>query len=134
MKKTYRGSCHCKAVRFEADLDLMQGTGRCNCSYCAKVRSWGILLEPADFRLLAGEDTLADYQFNSRSAHHHFCRICGVKTHTRGDIPEIGGAFVSLSVAAIDDIPAGILATLPVGYADGRNDNWQNAPAVTAHL
>lgn len=48
MLKTYRGSCPGGAVRFEADLDLSQGTYRCNGSICRRTRFW-----PPSFRARA---------------------------------------------------------------------------------
>ena len=79
--KTYSGSCHCAAVRFEADVDLSQGTVKCNCSSCTKARSWLVFASPDRFRLIAGADSQAVYQWTppGRAApnfHYHFCRNC----------------------------------------------------------
>ena len=126
MKQTYHGSCHCKAVTFEADIDLDQGTGKCNCTVCWKQRMWNAgQLKPQDFRLLSGEDMLADYGRSGDwgEGHHRFCSKCGIATH-----------YVSVHLAALDDLTVDDLVAAPVTYMDGLHDNWWNPPAETRHL
>lgn len=134
MKKTYHGSCHCGWLRFEADIDLEAGTGRCNCSMCAKQRAWNAVIKPQDFRLISGGDNLSDYQFGSKQGHHRFCKTCGLAPFGEGYVEAIGGAFVSINVACLDDITPEELAKVPVQYMDGRHDNWFNPPKVTSYL
>jgi hypothetical protein len=132
--RTYHGSCHCGAVRFESEIDLAAGTAKCNCSYCAKVRNWSVVLKPAAFRLLAGEDALAEYRFGTRRGRHRFCRTCGVHPFSQGHVEEIGGDFVSVQLGCLDDAAPEALAAAPVHVSNGRNNDWMHPPAITAHL
>ena len=136
MKKTYHGSCHCGAVRFEADIDLAQGTSKCNCSICTKARFWKAVVPAAAFRLIQGADRLSDYQFGGSTGagiHHFFCGRCGVKPFGRGHHEQLGGTFYAVNVACLDATDEE-LAEAPVVFQDGRHDNWQQAPAETRYL
>ena len=134
MMKTHQGSCHCGTVRFEAELDLASGTGKCNCSICTKKRSWSMIVKPEAFRLLSGGDNLGDYQFGTRSGHHRFCKTCGCAPFGDGHVPEIGGDYVGIAINCLDDVTDEELAAVPVHYANGRDNAWMEPPAVTAHL
>lgn len=138
MKKTYHGSCHCRAVTFEADIDLGRGTRRCNCTFCWKQRMWKAdPIEAGDFRLLIGENDLGDYAKSGDwgEGHHRFCRRCGIATHSHGRIEQMGGeAFVVVHLTALDDLPVEELLAAPITYIDGRHDDWENTPAETRHL
>lgn len=133
MIKTYHGGCHCGAVRFEADIDLILGTYRCNCSICSKTRFWPAVVKPEAFRLLQGESELTQYLFNTRRNRHYFCRHCGVRSFGIGESPEIG-PVVGVAVNCLDDAPPDELIAAKVTWCDGRHDNWQHAPAEVRHL
>jgi hypothetical protein len=134
MLKTYKGSCHCGAVKFEADIDLAQGTNKCNCTICTKTRNWNVIVKPGAFRLLSGEDAVSDYQFGSKAGHHLFCRNCGVRSFERGYVEQIGGDYISIKLASLDDVDPQELIAAPVKYANGRDNSWWTPPAETRHL
>jgi hypothetical protein len=134
MKKTYHGSCHCGAVAYEADIDLAEGTLKCNCSICAKDRFWQVAVKAEAFRLLRGEDALTEYLFNWRKNHHLFCRTCGTHSFGWAEDDERGDRFYAVKLSTLDDVDVAELTNAPVIHVDGRNDDFTQAPAETRHL
>jgi len=135
MLKTYSGSCHCGAVRFEAELDICTGTNKCNCSICTKMRLWSVKIRAEAFRLIDGESELTDYRGNNSVAHHVFCSHCGVRPFEWVDTPNMRGhKYYNINVACLDGVDIEELLAAPVIYHDGRNDNWGARPSETRHL
>ena len=76
----HTGGCHCGRVRFEVLAPARLEVADCNCSICARVGYLHYIVPKARFRLLRGEDALSTYTFNTGTAKHLFCSICGVKS------------------------------------------------------
>ena len=133
--KTYRGSCHCGRIKFEADIDWSVGTGKCNCTSCWKKRWWSVAVKPEGFRPLAGAEELSAYKPGASKGHRGFCKHCGVIPYGWVDKAEWNdGEYVSVNVAALDDLDPAELVTVPIKYMDGRADSWWTVPAETRHL
>ena len=79
---TLSGACQCGAVRFMARLPLgFASARRCTCSICRMRGAIAVTSTDKDFNIVEGAGQLATYQFNTRTAEHHFCRNCGIYTH-----------------------------------------------------
>jgi hypothetical protein len=132
MLKTYRGSCHCGTVKFEADLDLSQSSYRCNCSICRRTRFWPAVATPEGFRLLSGEAALTRYLFNTRKNHHFFCRVCGVRAFGVGTDTPVGKMY-GVNLGCLEDVSDEELSRVPITCVDGRNDRFA-PPEHFSHL
>ncbi len=76
------GACHCGTVRFHVRLtDGLRTARRCTCSYCRMRGAVAVSANLNDIAILAGEEALTLYQFNTNAAKHYFCSKCGIYTH-----------------------------------------------------
>lgn len=109
----YTGSCHCGAVQFEIDSDIEELT-TCDCSLCRKKNALMTAVHESKFKLIAGEDALGLYQWNTRVARHHFCTRCGIYTfHKKRSAPDHYG----INVMCLDGFDPGAVR---LRRADGK--------------
>ncbi|MGQ0672092.1 MAG: GFA family protein [Hyphomicrobium sp.] len=116
MSTNHTGGCHCGGVRFEATVDL-SNTITCNCSICRRAGTILTFTPQSSFRLLQGEDLLTDYQFASRTIHHVFCRVCGIRSFARGVMPD-GTPIAAINVRCLDGVDLDALSPAAV---DGKS-------------
>lgn len=78
----HRASCHCGAVVLELSLpDGIVDPRRCDCSMCRRRGAIAASVPLAGLKVVKGEGVLRLYQFNTMTARHYFCSVCGIYTH-----------------------------------------------------
>jgi hypothetical protein len=121
---TVSGGCHCRAVRFEADVAATVRLLACNCSMCAKTGFLHLIVPHDHFRLLGGESELSSYRFGTGAAQHLFCRTCGIRSFYQ---PRSHPESWSIDFRCLDE-GHGLVAEIEA--FDGRN--WDAARAALA--
>lgn len=120
------GGCHCGAVRYQALLADRVEAQDCTCSICVMTGFRHVIVPQSRFRLIAGEERLATYTFNTGAAKHLFCQVCGVKSFYR---PRSNPDGWSLNARCLD---AETAPALELSIFDGVN--WEQHAHSLSHL
>ncbi|GAB4293804.1 MAG: GFA family protein [Roseovarius sp.] len=107
-----RASCHCGAVELRVRLGPggLSGAQRCDCSFCRRRAAPNVSVALGDLELVRGADKLTLYQWNTGTARHWFCSVCGIYTHhrRRSNPNEYGvniGCLEGVNPADLEPIP-----------------------------
>ncbi len=114
----HAGGCHCGRVRFEVDAAAHIRAVECNCSMCSRFGFLHLIVPGNQFRLLKGHDTLTTYSFNTHTAKHLFCSVCGVKSFY---VPRSHPDGFSVNVRCLDK---GTVAGMDIEPFNGQE--WEN--------
>ena len=113
------GGCHCRAVRFEAEVPASICVLDCNCPICSMTGFRHLIVPHEDFTLVSGREKLSSYRFGTGAAEHLFCSICGVKSFYQ---PRSHPEAWSLNLNALDSTDG---RTITAEAFVGRN--WEKA-------
>ena len=83
---TFKGSCHCGAVRFEVDAEV-DHVRECDCSICRRRGTLNFRVPKSSLRLLTPWSALTLYQWGSMTARDYFCPTCGILPFRRPSDP-----------------------------------------------
>jgi hypothetical protein len=123
-KKLFHGSCHCGKIKFEANLDLTQGTSKCNCTFCRKNSYWSIRTTMEDFKLLEGYDSIVKYANNPHIGYYAFCNHCGTMPFGVSQKTDWTVEGASIKVSSLDDISIQEINSMPIKYYNGIDNSY----------
>ena len=119
MDKTlnHKSTCHCGAVELELTLpNGLEEIRRCDCSMCKRRGAIVASVTLDNLNVVKGSEKLSLYQFNTMTAKHYFCSVCGIYTHhQRRSNPNLYG----FNVACVEGVDLNSLGEVPV--MDGVN-------------
>ena len=110
----YQGSCHCGAVKFEAEGEIKQVMA-CNCSICSRKGSLLWFIPRDNFSLVSGNPST--YTFNKHFIRHRFCATCGIHPYAEA-ADRSGKPMAAINARCLEGVD---LAALPVKQFDGRS-------------
>lgn len=114
---THSGGCHCGRVRFEVQAPAEIEVLDCNCSICTKSGYLHLIVPAERFRLLSDMASLTSYEFNTGTARHLFCSVCGIKSFY---VPRSHPDGYSVNARCLD---AGTVTGMRTVACDGRD--WE---------
>lgn len=57
-----------------------------------------------------------------------------MRSFQRGHVEQLGGDYVAIQLASLDDVDPQELIAAPIRYRGGRHNNWGKVPEETRHL
>ena len=109
--------CHCGTVELQLTLpNGLEKLRRCNCSICSRRNAVVASVTIDNLRVVKGSAELKENTFNTHTAKHYFCSICGIYTHhqRRSVSSEYGFNIACVEGIKIEDY-------LNIEYLDGRD-------------
>ena len=113
------GGCHCGRVSFEVEAPADIEAYECNCSICRCTAYLHLIVAAPQFRLLSDENDLVSYRFNTGTANHLFCRVCGIKSFY---VPRSHPDGISVNLRCLDPATISGVSVTPF---DGAN--WEQS-------
>jgi hypothetical protein len=113
----HTGGCHCGRVRFEVSAPADIVVSECNCSICSKTGYLHLVVRAEQFTLLTDRNALTTYSFNTNTAKHLFCPVCGIKSFY---VPRSHPDGFSVNARCLDE---GTVASMRITQTNGKE--WE---------